>query len=81
MAKDIKQTVLNVVNLSNRIMMVQIQSSTGKINIIQVYAPTADKDKHEIREFYGQLDYILKVMKNSETTIILGDFNAKVGEG
>lgn len=80
-SKEINQTVMNVVNLSNRVMLLQLKSSSGRINIIQVYAPTADKGEHEIKEFYGQLDSILKVTNSSDSTIILGDFNAKVGEG
>lgn len=41
------------------------------INVIQCYAPTADK--HELKE-------VQAYMKKNETTIILGDFNANVGK-
>lgn len=35
----------------------------------------------EIEAFYQQLDEVLKISKNQDVTIILGDSNATVGEG
>ena len=48
------------------------------INIIQVYAPTADSDDNLVEEYYDQLKDLMKSIK-SNVTIIMGDFNAKVG--
>ncbi|XP_076384113.1 uncharacterized protein LOC143261929 [Megalopta genalis] len=45
-----------------------------------VYAPTADKDEHEIEEFYHQIEEVLKITKKHEITILMDDFNAKVGQ-
>ena len=54
------------------------------ITIICVYAPTTDrvkKNPHELTKLYKQLEKLCKEMKKStSTTIIAGDFNAKVGK-
>lgn len=51
------------------------------INIIQAYALTADKSNEEIKDFYRQPEGVFRLAKTNEIKIILGDFNAKVGEG
>lgn len=61
--------------------MVQLLGRPININIIQVYAPTADKPEEEVENFYKQLDQVLKLTKPNEINIILGDLNAKVGKG
>lgn len=48
------------------------------INIIQVYALTAESSDRDIEKFYGDLENTLKATKHHEN-IIIGDFNAKVG--
>ena len=47
------------------------------LSIIQVYAPTTAYDDNEIESFYESVQQI----KNQDITIIMGDFNAKIGEG
>lgn len=79
--KGIVGSILNVVRYSDRIIMIQLKSQNGKTNLIQIYAPTADKADQEIEEFYNGIDILLRTTKKADTTIILGDFNAKVGKG
>jgi len=59
--------------------MIQLKNRPVNINIIQVYAPTADKEKEDIDNFYEQLREILRSVKTHEINMIIGDFNAKVG--
>lgn len=58
-----------------------MNASPTNINLIQIYAPTADKQDEEAEELYGQIQEVLRSLKPHEITIILGDFNAKVGKG
>ena len=44
--------------------MIQINTNDKKVNIIQVYAPTADKTDNEIDSFYEDLENILKPLKH-----------------
>ncbi|CAG9834829.1 unnamed protein product [Diabrotica balteata] len=57
----------------------EVDEDARKANILQVYAPTADKSDDEIEQFYENLQELLKMTKSYETTLIVGDFNAKVG--
>lgn len=46
------RAVKNFVRYSDRVCLLQLQTSPANINIIQVYAPTADKGDDMIEEFY-----------------------------
>lgn len=39
------------------------------------------KKKNEIQRFYAELEDRMKITKSKDVNIILGNFNAKVGEG
>lgn len=64
---------------SDRIIMIQLERRPVNISIIQIYAPTADKAKEDIDNFYEQLREILRSVKTHKINMIVGDFNAKVG--
>ncbi|XP_030752225.1 uncharacterized protein LOC115879469 [Sitophilus oryzae] len=78
---NIKKSTRNLVGFSDRIILLQRNASPTNINLIQIYAPTADKQDEEAEELYGQTQEVLRSLKPHEITIILGDFNAKVGKG
>lgn len=74
-------SVLNFIPISDRAMMVQLKATPMNVNIIQVYAPTADKPEAEIKAWYSQIKQLLSYTRKTEITFVLGDFNAKVGRG
>ena len=49
------------------------------MSIIQIYAPTLDKDDDVHDEFYEQLQATMESIKRSDYLIVLGDFNAILG--
>ncbi|CAF1556205.1 unnamed protein product, partial [Rotaria sordida] len=50
------------------------------ITVVNVYAPTSDASREDIETFYDDLeDTILKAPKK-DMLIIIGDWNAKVGD-
>ena len=51
-----------------------------KMNVIQCYAPTNTSEEEEKEEFYDRLQNILDKYPEKDTTILMGDFNAKVGK-
>uniref|UniRef100_A0AAR5QGN5 Piwi domain-containing protein n=1 Tax=Dendroctonus ponderosae TaxID=77166 RepID=A0AAR5QGN5_DENPD len=49
------------------------------VHVIQIYAPTADKDDAVIEEFYEQLERLIKMTNKQEITIIMGVCQAPQG--
>lgn len=50
------------------------------LTIISVYAPTMTYEETSKDQFYSQLDVLVSGCKNDKL-IIMGDFNARVGQG
>ena len=48
-----------------------------RLKVVQVYAPTTSHSDEETDNFYNTIDKILE--KQTHYTIVMGDFNAKVG--
>ena len=67
--------------LGPRMMHASVKTRMEKIqlNIIQCYAPTNDKDEGTKEDFYNKLQTVLDKMKEKDVTILMGDFNAKIG--
>ena len=65
---------------SSRVGVLLLQlSSKRSLKIVQIYAPTITSDDEEVEEFYAELESTLCV--KSTYTIVMGDFNAKLGRG
>ncbi|GFO38874.1 endonuclease-reverse transcriptase [Plakobranchus ocellatus] len=65
--------------LSDRVLLVKIAGKPVDLNIIQVYAPTANSNDEDLDKFYNDLDTAKTQCKFQDPLIIMGDFNAKVG--
>lgn len=50
--KSIAKNVTNFVPISERIMLIQVETTPVKWNIIQVYAPTTEGDITKVEELY-----------------------------
>ncbi|GFO12223.1 MORC family CW-type Zinc finger protein 3 [Plakobranchus ocellatus] len=57
------------------------QPDINNLNIIQVYAPTSACSDDDIEKFYEELEEARTQCSQQNPLIIMGDFNAKVGEG
>ncbi|XP_049786262.1 craniofacial development protein 2-like [Schistocerca cancellata] len=71
----------SILPISDRVISLHLQTKQTNINLIQIYAPTADKDQEEIGKFYEELTQAIGTSKSRDIIIIMGDFNAKIGEG
>lgn len=80
-APHVQAKVKSFIPFSDRMMLLRLHAFPIDLNIIQLYAPTADKDETTIEEFYEQLEQLVKLINKHEIKIIMGDFNAKVGKG
>ena len=66
--------------VSDPIIAVTLSVKPFDISIIQIYASTVDHDDIEIEAFYEIPEEALKQLKSSDIKIIMGDFNAKLGD-
>ena len=66
--------------ISERVIMMKLQSKPFDINIIQIYAPTQDYDEEDIEKFYKEVQLAIKNTKSCDILYVMGDFNAKVGQ-
>ena len=48
---------------------------------MQVYAPTSAAEEDDVSSFYYQLNQTLSEISKKDVTIVMGDFNSKVGLG
>lgn len=67
--------------ISERILIVKVNTPPFMTNIIQCYAPTADSKDEEIELFYNQMNEAIAYCKSQEVIIVMGDMNAKIGKG
>ena len=67
--------------INDRIMMIKLDATPMPLNIIQVYAPTSKSTEEEIEKFYNDLQTVKDKIPSREQCIVMGDLNAKVGEG
>ncbi|KAL0810291.1 hypothetical protein ABMA28_010450 [Loxostege sticticalis] len=77
--KHMNKYVLGYNPISDRIITMRINAKPNVLNIVQIYAPTAKAPDSVIDAFYESLVATLGKIPKREVTIILGDWNAKVG--
>ena len=76
--KKWKDNITRVNNISPRVAELVLCIITRyQLKIVQVYAPTTSHSEDELNIFYNDIDKILE--NPSHYTIVMGDFNAKVG--
>ena len=78
---EVRKSVLGYWAVSDRVIMVKVKGHPFNMNFIQVYAPTQDSTEEEVDLFYEGLGEAWAQCKSQEVTMVMGDFNAKVGEG
>lgn len=79
LAEKMVKSIKNFIPISSRAILVQLLATPVDVNIIQVYAPTADKEDNDIEEFYQSINEVMNKLKKQDFTIVMGDFNAKLG--
>lgn len=79
----VKNSLLKMVeppsNGSERILTLRLNTTTGPISLISVYAPTLMANSETKDEFYENLSATIQQIPSKDQVILLGDFNARVG--
>ena len=66
MSENVTKSLKGYWAASDRVILVKLQGSPFDINIIQVYAPTADAKEEEIDHFYDSIDSVIRQCKRHE---------------
>ena len=72
--------VTSIVKCNDRVLMVKLKTKPVDVVVIQVYMPTSGHDEEEVDEVYDIIDEVMAAQKKRDYCIIMGDFNAVVGE-
>src|SRR6476661_7368130 len=75
----VAERVTEIDRYGDRIMLVKVKADP--VDIVQAYLPTTDYEDEEVEKLYDQLEEILGKQKGTDNVIVMGDFNAVVGEG
>jgi len=59
--------------------MIRLKGQPFDIDIIQAYAPTSTASDEELEKFYEQLETVKAQCKSQNIIVVMGDFNAVVG--
>ena len=65
---------------SDRIMSMRLPLKNGHATMLSVYSPTLQADPTEKEKFYTDLRDLVRSIPADDKIIILGDFNARVGQ-
>jgi exonuclease III len=79
-SESLKNCIIDFIPYSDRIALMRVNARPTNLNIIQIYAPTADAPDEEMEIFYEQIKEMLKLTKKHEINIIMGDFNSRIGK-
>ena len=65
--------------VSERLLTLCLNSTTGPVTLISVYAPTLSSTPDTKDMFYENLASIIRNIASKEQVVVLGDFSARVG--
>jgi hypothetical protein len=65
----------------DRLIMVTVRAHPVNIVIVQVYMPTTTHEEEEVDSIYEMIEEKLENIKGNDYAIVMGDWNASVGEG
>ena len=79
LTQDIANLLQTYEFISERIISITLKLASETLTIFQVYVPDTSYSDDEIEEFYIQLQLKIDSLTRNQKYIVLGDFNAKVG--
>ena len=73
--------VSSVVSMTDRIVAIQLSTSShNTISIIGVYLPTSDYPITYFKDILGELENAIYALQQNGPVIVMGDFNAHIGQ-
>ncbi|GFO10184.1 craniofacial development protein 2 [Plakobranchus ocellatus] len=65
---------------SDRVVVAKLVAKPLNLGIIKGYTPTSVNENVEVEKFYEEIEKAKGYLKSQDIVIIMGDFNAKVGD-
>jgi len=81
LGKEVGRRVTKVVQHSDRLLLIRLKAEPVDVVLLQVYMPTSNAADEEIEHMYEEIESLVTKEKATDQVIIMGDFNAVVGEG
>ena len=78
--RNMKKNVLDFKAVDERICVLRIKTKFQNVSLINVHAPTEEKEETEKEAFYQKVEEIYDLCPSNDIKILLGDLNAKVGK-
>ena len=80
LSKRARQAMIHFEPVNDQMFMICLQGKFSKIIIINVYAPNEDTEEESVDMFYDTLQQMYDKVSKHNLLIVLGDFNAKIGQ-
>lgn len=61
---------------SSRLVYARFKTNTGKLTVIQVFAPTSDSSDEEIDDFYRDVQRAVSTVKQNDLLVIIRDWKS-----
>lgn len=79
LTKNAKKSLIKWKPINERMMYARCYTSTLKISLIVVYAPTNESTEEAKEAFIEQLQETISGIPKHDILLVIGDFNANVG--
>ncbi len=73
--------VKEIERFGDRLIMVTIEADPMDLVLLQVYMPTSSHAEEEVDRMYVMIEQVMDRVKGTDYLVIMGDWNAVVGEG
>jgi exonuclease III len=80
LSKSLKKSLTEWKAVSERVLIARLNTRLRKLTIVQCYAPTNEATMEEKEAFYGLMETTLNQIRQSDITIMMADFNVKIGD-
>ena len=78
--KETSKGIMKIIQHSDRLLLVKLKANPVDIVLLLVYMPTTAHKDEETDKLYDEIEMLLETEKGNDNIIIMGDWNAVVGE-
>ena len=81
MEEQLARAITRIERHGSRMIEVKVKAEPVDLVVVQIYMPTTQHEEEEIDNMYEKIEEILDRTKGTDYVMIMGDWNAVVGEG